>query len=69
MLKVIEIIEGLMIIIRVGVALRVIYCLMKMTSSDDEAPGYKKKAINTLKFYVLAELIWQIKDLILSYYT
>jgi len=39
------------------------------------APGnkrgrqYKKRARNTVIFYVIAESIWQIKDLILYYYS
>ena len=30
---------------------------------------YKKRARNTVIFYIIAESIWQIKDLILYYYS
>lgn len=33
------------------------------------AAQYKKRARNTVIFYVIAESIWQIKDLILYYYS
>ena len=37
--------------------------------AEEQAAQYKKRARNTVIFYVIAESIWQIKDLILYYYS
>lgn len=60
--------DGFMILIRVGAVLRVIYCFINMGISEDESTIFKKRAKNAVVFYVFAECIWQIKDLVLSYY-
>ena len=36
--------------------------------NEEEAGMYKKRARNTVVFYVIAESIWQIKELVLGYY-
>jgi hypothetical protein len=60
--------DALIILIRVGVAMRVVYCLIKIGVNEEEASIYKKRARNTVFFYVLAELIWELKELVLGYY-
>jgi len=55
-------------LIRAGAAMRLVYCLIRMGTSDEESSMYKKRARNTIVFYVLAESIWQLKDLVLGYY-
>lgn len=61
--------DAFMALIRVGVVFRVIFCLVRMGISDEESGMYKKRAKNTVTFYVIAECIWQIKDLVLNYYS
>lgn len=63
-----EMADAFVMLIRVGAGLRVIYCFIRMGASEDESSMYKKRAKNTLIFYILAESIWQIKDLVLGYY-
>lgn len=63
-----EMTEAFIMLIRVGVLFRIIYCLIKMGASEEESMMFKKRAKNALLFYILAESIWQIKDLIISYY-
>ena len=41
--------------------------MVRLASAEEQAQ-YKKRARNTVIFYVIAESIWQIKDLILYYY-
>jgi hypothetical protein len=48
--------------------MRVVYCLIKIGVNEEEASIYKKRARNTVFFYVLAELIWELKELVLGYY-
>lgn len=60
--------DAFMILIRAGAVFRVIYCFIRMGASEEEGAMYKKRAKNTAIFYVLAECIWQIKDIILAYY-
>lgn len=63
-----EIADALIMLIRVGVGMRVVYCLIKIAVNEEEASIYKKRARNTVIFYVLAELIWELKELVLEYY-
>ena len=53
--------KAIILLVRVGAVARFIYCMVRLAQ-------YKKRARNTVIFYVIAESIWQIKDLILYYY-
>lgn len=55
-------------LVRIGAAARFIYCLIRLEAAEEQAAQYKKRAKNTVIFYIIAECIWQIKDLILYYY-
>lgn len=55
-------------LIRVGAVSRVIYCFVRLMATEEEATQYKKRLKNTVMFYIIAECIWQIKDLVLYYY-
>jgi hypothetical protein len=63
-----EIADALIMLIRVGVGMRVVYCLIRIGANEEEASVYKKRARNTVFFYVLAELVWELKELFLRYY-
>lgn len=56
-------------IIRLGAVFRFIYCMVRLQGAEEEQTQFKKRAKNTVLFYVLAECIWQIKELIFHYYT
>jgi len=56
-------------LVRLGAVARFIYCLIRLESAEEQAAQYKKRMINTVVFYIIAESIWQIKDLILYYYS
>ncbi|HHV59411.1 MAG TPA: mercury transporter [Clostridiaceae bacterium] len=60
--------DAFVILIRTGAVFRVVYCLVRMGMNEEEAAMYKKRARNTVVFYVIAESIWQIKELVLSYF-
>ena len=57
--------KAIILLVRVGAVARFIYCMVRL----EQAAQYKKRARNTVIFYVIAESIWQIKDLILYYYS
>ena len=63
-----DISKAVMLIIRLGVAARLIYCLIRLGAADEDGAQYKKRAKNTVIFYIIAESIWSIKDMILWYY-
>jgi len=63
-----DISQAVMLIIRLGVVARLLYCLIRLGAADEEAGQYKKRAKNAVVFLILAESIWAIKDLILWYY-
>ncbi len=70
MIKIIDELSNIMIgIIRTGVILRFIFCMMTMQKADDEMEGMKKRAINLVIFYIIAESIFQIKDILFLYFS
>lgn len=63
-----ELSGAFLILIRSGVILRIIYCFVSMMADEEQSGTYKKRIKNTVVFYVMAESIWLIKDLIARYY-
>ena len=63
-----DISNAIILLVRVGAVARFIYCLVRLTAAEEQAQ-YKKRARNTVIFYIIAESIWQIKDMILYYYS
>ena len=68
-----EIINDLINVLRIaiipaGVLLRVIFCLIKIMYSEDEASIYKKRIKNVILFGIIAEVILSIKSLIEFYF-
>ena len=63
-----DISKAIIILIRLGAVARFVYCMIRLSAAEEEQTRYKKRAKNTVIFYVLAECIWQIKDLVLYYY-
>lgn len=55
-------------LIRLGAVFRFIYCMVRLQSAEEEQVQFKKRARNMVVFYVIAESIWQIKELIFYYY-
>ncbi len=64
-----EVSQVIIWLIRAGAAFRVCYSFFRMIATSDETAMYQKRIRNVLVFYVLAESIWIIKNLILEYYT
>jgi len=56
-------------LIRIGAVARFVYCMVRLSAAEEEATQYKKRAKNMVIFYIIAESIWQIKDLVLYYYS
>lgn len=55
-------------LIRLGAVFRFIHCMIRLQSAEEEQARYKKRAKNIVVFYVIAECIWQIKEIIFYYY-
>ena len=69
MIKIIDELSKIMIgIIRTGVILRFTICMITMQKADDEMEGIKKRVINLIVFYIIAESIFQIKDILFYYF-
>lgn len=60
--------DAFVMLIRAGAVFRVVYCLVRMGMNEEESAMYRKRARNTVVFYVIAECIWQLKELVLGYY-
>lgn len=63
-----DISNAIILLVRAGVLFRLIYCFVRLIGAEEEAAQYRKRAKNTVLFYVFAECIWQIKDIVLYYY-
>lgn len=63
-----DISTAIIMLVRLGAVARFIYCMVRLTAAEEQAAQYKKRARNTVVFYIIAESIWQLKDLILYYY-
>ena len=63
-----EITKALMIIVRLGIIGRFIFCMVKLIGAEDEAGRYKKRAKNAVLFWILAESVWVLKELVFYYY-
>lgn len=63
-----DISTAIIMLVRIGAVARFIYCMIRLQGAEEEATQYKKRAKNMVLFYVIAESIWQIKDIILYYY-
>jgi len=68
-MKVDDITNALMIIVRLGVVSRFIFCMVKLIGADEDAGKYKRRAKNAVLFWIIAESIWAIKDLVFYYYS
>jgi flagellar basal body-associated protein FliL len=63
-----DISNAIISLVRIGAVARFIYCMVRLSAAEEEATQYKKRAKNTVIFYIIAECIWNIKDLVLYYY-
>lgn len=66
-----EIILVLQVVIRIGVICRVVICLLKIcTNNDDGGVGENKQKIkNAIIFLIMSECVWVVKDVVFSYYS
>ena len=63
-----DISKAIIMLVRIGAVARFVYCMVRLAWADEKEAQYKKRAKNTIVFYIIAESILQIKDLILYYY-
>ena len=63
-----EISGAVLTLVRLGAAFRLVYCMVRLEGAQEEQGQYRKRAKNTVLFYILAESIWQIKELVFYYY-
>jgi len=69
MITIDDISTAVIALIRLGAVFRFIYCMIRLQSAEDEAPQFKKRAKNTVIFYIIAECVWQLKEIIFFYYS
>ncbi|MDO0824066.1 mercury transporter [Desulfosporosinus nitroreducens] len=63
-----EITKAIILLVRAGVFMRIAFCFLRMMGDEDESPMYKKRAIHAGLFYIIAESIWQLKDIVFYYF-
>lgn len=54
-------------IITAGLVMRVIFCAVRLTHEEEEASRYKKRIKNSVIMIIIAQLIFPIKELLISY--
>jgi len=62
-----EMSNAILWLIRIGAVFRVAFCFFKMIY-DEESSSYKKMMRNTIMFYIIAESIFQIKNIAINYF-
>lgn len=67
-LNVDDISKAIIGLIRAGAVFRFVYCMVRLQGAEEEQTQYRKRAKNTVLFYVIAESIWQIRDIVMYYY-
>ncbi len=63
-----DITKALITIVRLGVIARFIFCMIKISGADDEMTRYIKRGKNAVVFWVIAESVWILKDIVFFYY-
>ena len=69
MITIDDISTAVIVLLRLGAVFRFIYCMIRLQSAEDEAAQFKKRAKNTVIFYIIAECVWQLKEIIFYYYS
>ena len=64
-----EISKAALILIRAGAVFRVIFCFIRLMTAEEEAAQFKKRIRNTIIFYILAELAFVLKDMMIYYFS
>lgn len=54
-------------IISAGLIMRVIFCATRLMHKEDEAARYKKRIRNSVVMLIIAQLIFPIKEILISY--
>ena len=54
-------------ILSAGIVMRIIFCAVKLTHEEDEAPRYKKRIRNSVIILIITQLIFPLKELIIYY--
>lgn len=54
-------------ILSAGIVMRIIFCAVKLTHEEEEAGRYKKRIKNSVIILIIAQLIFPLKELIVSY--
>lgn len=67
MSHILEICDLLVVLIQAGSLLRLVYCLIRLPGSEEEAPLYKKRIRNILVFMIISLTVWTTAGLMLRY--
>ena len=63
-----EITKAVLILVRAGAAARFIFCMVKLMGADEDIMRYKKRAKNTVLFWIISESVWALRDIVFFYY-
>lgn len=63
-----ELKTAMLLLIRSGVTLRVLYCILRIMTGSEEAAVYKKRAFHAIVFLILAETITALLSVLRIYF-
>jgi len=66
--KVNDITDAIIGLLAAGFTVRIIYCLIRIMITPEEAEGYKKRMKNAFIFVIIALSIIAVKGIAISYY-
>jgi hypothetical protein len=64
-----DISKAVIVLIRAGAVCRIVFCLVRLMTDEEEAIQYRKRIRNTLAFCIAAELAFVIKDICIRYFS
>ena len=65
-LNVDDISQAIIGLIRVGAVFRFLYCMVRLQGAEEDQAQYRKRAKNTVMFYVIAESMETKRTMIMS---
>lgn len=67
MTYIVQICDILVVLIEAGSVMRLVYCLIRLPGSEDEAPMYKKRIRNIIVFMIISLVVWSLAAITVRY--
>ncbi|MCL2086181.1 MAG: hypothetical protein FWH05_01125 [Oscillospiraceae bacterium] len=66
--KINEVSRYIQILLLLGVTIRVVFCFIRLQSAEEDGELYKKRLKHAVLFLLISQLVFIIKDIVVSYF-